>query len=560
MLSALRIRDLVLIENVALEFGAGLNVLTGETGAGKSILLDALGLAAGARAGTRSSVRSGVSQGSATAVFDLPAGHGVRVMIGTNGFAADGEVILRRSIAADGRTRAFLNDEPIGVALLRDLGSELVEIHGQADDRGLFDSVTHRRLLDAFGGHTALADETVACFQTLQRLRAEAEELRRAAEAASRDADFLRHAVSELSALAPEAGEEASLAGERALLMNASRIAEDISSSSECLSGDKGAQNALASALKRLARLHPEARARAKMAEAALDQAFALTEEARRELDALLSQLEVDAGLLEKKEERLFALRAAGRKYAVKPDELPRILAEYQTKLESISDDDARLKQFGAAVAHAHDEYLEAAHLLSAARRKAAETLEKAVARELGPLKLGHARFRVALESLGDEGNASGLERVSFEVATLDGAPFGPLVKIASGGELARFSLALKVALSEASPPAALVFDEVDRGVGGAVADAVGERLQRLARSTQVLLVTHSPQVAARAERHFCIVRARDRTQVEILSDEARVDEIARMLSGANVTEEARAAARRLLAEARAPQKTRKRV
>lgn len=560
MLSALKIRDLILIEDVALEFGSGLNVLTGETGAGKSILLDALGLATGARAGGRSSVRSGAAQSSATAVFDLPARHEARALIQGNGFAADGEIILRRTIGADGRTRAFLNDEPIGVALLRDVGSELVEIHGQVDDRGLFDSATHRRLLDAFGGHTALADEVGTRFRALERLRAEADELRTAAEAASRDADFLRHAVDELSGLAPEAGEEASLASERALLMNASRIAEDITSASEFLSGDKGAETTLASALKRLARLHPEARTRAKAAESALDQAFALTEEARRELDALLSQLQVDAGLLERKEERLFALRAAARKHAVKPDELPRILVEYQTKLDAISNSDAKLEQLGVAAAKARDDCLEAARLLSAARRAAAEKLEKAVARELGPLKLGHARFRVALEPLGEDGNASGLERVGFEVATLEASPFGPLVKIASGGELARFSLALKVALAEASPPAALVFDEVDRGVGGAVADAVGERLQHVARSTQVLLVTHSPQVAARADRHFRIIRARDRTQVEILSDEARVDEIARMLSGASVTDEARAAARRLLAEARAPEKKRKRA
>ena len=559
MLATLKIRDLVLIEDVALEFSGGLNVLTGETGAGKSILLDALGLAAGARAGARSSVRSGAAQGSAAAVFDLPPRHEARTLIQTNGFTTDGEIILRRTIAADGRTRAFLNDEPIGVGLLRDLGSELVEIHGQTDDRGLFDSATHRRLLDVFGGHAELAAEVSERFHALERLRGEMDELRRAAEAASRDAEFLRQAVNELSTLAPEAGEEARLAGERALLMNASRIAEDISSTSESLSGERGAEPALAGALKRLSRLHPEARARVKEAEAALEQAFALTEEARRTLDALLSQLDVDAGLLERKEERLFGLRAAARKYAVQPDDLPRLVAEYQSKLDSISGGDARLKQAAAAVEAARNNYLASAARLSAARKRAAKNLETAVARELQPLKLGHARFRVALEPQ-DQETANGLERVNFEVATIEGAAFGPLVKIASGGELARFSLALKVALAEASPPAALVFDEVDRGVGGAVADAVGERLQRLARATQVLLVTHSPQVAARAERHFRITRTRERTRVDILSDEARVEEIARMLAGASVTEEARAAARRLLAEARTPQKTRKRA
>ena len=560
MLATLKIRDLVLIEDVALDFAGGLNVLTGETGAGKSILLDALGLATGSRAGMRSSVRGSAAQGSATAMFDLPARHEARTLIAENGFAVDGEVILRRVLSGDGRTRAFLNDEPIGVALLRELGSELVEIHGQADDRGLFDNATHRRLLDAFGGHATLAGEVAIKHQALERLGAEVDALRKSAEAASRETEFLRHAVDELFALAPEEREEARLADERALLLNASRIAEDISSAIGLLSGDKGAESALATALKRLARLPAEARERIRVAEATLDQAFALTEDARRELEALLSQLEVDANSLERKEERLFSLRAAARKYAVHPDALPRLLADYQAKLDSASNGDARLKLLSVEVAHARDNYREVAQRLSAVRQAAAQKLEKAVARELAPLKLGHARFRVMLELLGGEENANGLERVSFEVATVEGASFGPLAKIASGGELARFSLALKVALSETSPPAALVFDEVDRGVGGAVADAVGERLQRLARSTQVLLVTHSPQVAARAESHFRITRSRDRTQVELLSPEARVEEIARMLAGASITEEARAAARRLLTEANPPPKSRKRA
>jgi len=556
MLATLKIRDLVLIEDVSLDFAGGLNVLTGETGAGKSILLDALGLATGTRAGARSSVRSGAAQGSATAIFDLPEQHEARALIADNGFAVDGEVILRRVLSGDGRTRAFLNDEPIGVALLRDLGSDLVEIHGQSDDRGLFDSATHRVLLDTFGGHAALAAEVAVKYQNLEDLRAEIDELRRTAEAVSREAEFLRHAVDELSALAPQEGEEAQLANERALLMNASRIAEDISTACELLSGSKGAESALATAMKRLARLPPEARARVQAVEAALDQAFALTEDARRELDALTSQVRIDANSLERKEERLFGLRAAARKYAVQADALPRLLAECQAKLNTVSGGDAKLKSLSAAAAHARDNYLEAARRLSAARRIAAEKLEKAVARELAPLKLGHAKFRATLEPLGEDGNANGLERVSFEVATVEGAGFGPLAKIASGGELARFSLALKVALAETSPPAALVFDEVDRGVGGAVADAVGERLQRVARSTQVLLVTHSPQVAARAERHFRITRTRDRTRVELLSEAERVEELARMLAGAAVTEEARAAARRLLAEAHIAAKT----
>ncbi|MGH6889781.1 MAG: DNA repair protein RecN [Rhizomicrobium sp.] len=560
MLASLNIRDLVLIEDVSLAFSNGLNALTGETGAGKSILLDALGLATGARTGTRSSVRNGEQQGSATAVFELPPRHDAMGLIEANGFAADGEIILRRTLAVEGRTRAFLNDAPIGVAFLRDLGSTLVEIHGQSDDRGLFDGATHRKLLDAFGDHLALALDVTNKYREWEALQAEAGALARTAEATAREAEFLRHAAEELSALVPEKGEETRLAGERALLLNASRIAEEISAALALLAGDRSAESALAGALKRLSRLHPEARLRAKGAESALDQAFTLTEEARHDLEGLLSQLDLDAGLLERKEERLFALRAAARKYGVQSDALGTLLEEYHAKLDTISGGGAKLKSLSAEVARARDEFRAAARRLSEARERAAEKLGNAVARELVPLRLGHARFRVALEPLGEEAGAQGAERVRFEVATVEGASFGPLAKIASGGELARFSLALKVALAEASPPAALVFDEVDRGVGGAVADAVGVRLQRLARGTQVLLVTHSPQVAARAERHFRIARARDRTTVELLGEEARVEEVARMLSGANVSAEARAAARRLLAEARTPKKARTRA
>ncbi|HEY1613503.1 MAG TPA: DNA repair protein RecN [Rhizomicrobium sp.] len=560
MLATLRIRDLVLIEDVSLDFAGGLNVLTGETGAGKSILLDALGLASGARAGGRSNVRSGAAQGSAIAVFDLPPAHEARTLLADNGFVSDGEIILRRVLAKDGRTRAFVNDEPIGVALLRELGGGLVEIHGQADDRGLFDTATHRRLLDEFGSHQTLARDVVEKHAAREQARREAEALSRAVQAAAQENEYLQHAVKDLSELAPVEGEEAALANERALLLNAGRVAEDIAAVIDLLCGDKGAEGALAGALKRLGRLAPEAHLRAKAAEASIDQAFALAEDARRELDSVLSQLETDAGLLERKEERLFALRAAARKYSVKPEALQTLLADYQAKLGAIVGGDAALRRAEAETARLQAAYLQSARQLSAARLAAAKRLEAAVQSELAPLKLGHAKFRVALEPQDEAGNAFGLEIVRFEIATVEGAEFGTLTKIASGGELARFALALKVALSEAAPPAALVFDEVDRGVGGAVADAVGERLQRVARSTQVLLVTHSPQVAARAERHFRITRKGDATRVECLAEEARVEELARMLSGAAVTEEARAAARRLLAEAREPKKSRKRA
>ena len=559
MLAALSVRDIVLIEAATLEFAAGLNVLTGETGAGKSILLDALGLAAGGRGGGRASVRPGASQGSATALFEPAAGHPARALLADQSIPGEGEIVLRRTLAADGRTRAYVNDEPVGVAFLKDLGAALLEVHGQSDDRGLFDTATHRALLDAFGGHEALAAEVVKQFSAYDSARIAAEDLKRSQAIAAADADYIKQAVDELAALDPNSGEEESLASERALLMNAARIAEDIAAASDLLSGERGAEAGLAGALKRLSRMSEEAKKAAAAAETALEQAFALAEEGRRERDALLSRLDVDAGELDRKEERLFALRAAARKYGVKPDGLASVLADFRAKLDALDLSGSKLKEAEAAAKAALAAFQAAAKKLSEARRTASRDLEKAVAGELTPLKLGHARFRVSFAEC--EPSALGLERVAFEVATVEGAGFGPLTKIASGGELARFSLAIKVVLAQAAPPAALVFDEVDRGVGGAVADAVGLRLQKLAQSTQVLLVTHSPQVAARAERHFRILRKGDKTIVVQLDDEERLEEVARMLSGAAVTEEARAAARRLIAEAQAmPKKSRKRA
>ena len=556
MLSALTIRDIVLIEQAALEFAPGLNVLTGETGAGKSILLDSLGLAVGNRG--RASVRAGATTGIATAVFDPVASHPARALLAAQDMDGDGEIVLRRSLAADGKSRAFVNDQAVGVGLLKDLGGLLLEVHGQQDDRGLFDTATHRLLLDTFGG-LDLAPVAKA-YAALATAKARLEELQAMAARAAAEADFTRAAARELSDFAPEAGEEDRLAATRALMMNASKLGEEISAASDALSGDRGAETQLAQALKKLSRLTPEARPLTQAAETALEQAYALAEEARRELDSLLTRLDTDTGALDKAEERLFALRALARKYGVLPDALPGLAEEYRAKEETLSSGGSQIKKAEGLVAAAQADYAKAADILSKSRALAAHKLEAAVAAELVPLKLGHAKFRATLETL-PEGNATGAERVLFEIATVEGAPFGSLSKIASGGELARFSLALKVALAGASSPAAMVFDEVDRGVGGAVADAVGERLQRLAENTQVLLVTHSPQVAARAARHFRISRAKDKTKIEMLTDDERLEEIARMLSGANVTEEARAAARRLMAEAAVPlKKQRKRA
>jgi DNA repair protein RecN (Recombination protein N) len=564
VLATLTIRDIVLIEQAALEFAPGLNVLTGETGAGKSILLDSLGLAVGGRG--RASVRAGASQGSATAVFEPQKNHPARALLAAQAMEAGGEIVMRRTLAADGRSRAFINDEAVGVGLLKDLGGLLLEVHGQQDDRGLFDTATHRVLLDGFGGLNGEAQTVAGLFGELSAARAALDALKALAERAQAEADYVRAAATELSDFDPLVGEEEKLAGERALMQNASRIAEDVSSALESLSGERGAETGLAQALKKLSRMNEEARRIAAPAETALEQAYALAEEARRELDSLLSRLDTDTNALEKAEERLFALRALARKYGVSTDALPGVRDEFVAKQDALVTGGSQIMKAQAKVTAARDAYLVTARKLSKAREGAARKLEAAVAGELTPLKLGHAKFRVAMDRLDDEqGVAAGLEKIAFEIATVEGAAFGGLAKIASGGELARFSLALKVALAQVSSPAAMVFDEVDRGVGGAVADAVGERLQRLAQTTQVLLVTHSPQVAARAARHFRISRAKDKTKIELLDDTERLEEIARMLSGANVTEEARAAAKRLMAEALvskvgAPKKTRKRA
>jgi len=551
MLAALTVRDIVLIETAALEFAPGLNVLTGETGAGKSILLDALGLAAGGRGGGRASVRPGASHGSATAVFEPPKGNPAFGLLAEQAIPVEGEIVLRRTISQDGRTRAFINDEPVGVALLRDAGAALLEVHGQADDRGLFDIATHRGLLDAFAGHDPLLRETALAFAAFDGARKALADLKAEAAAAAADADYIKHAADELTALGPEEGEESRLAAERALLQNATRIAEDVVAAADLLNGDRGAANSISNALKRLSRMNEAARQAAASAETALDQAYNAVEDARRELEALQSRLDIEPGQLEKVEDRIHDLRSAARKYGVPSDGLVKLAADFRFKRDSLTGSGHQLKTAEAALTTAHTAYSAAARKLTKSRTDAARRLESAVAGELMPLKLGHAKFRVTLEP--QDESASGVERVAFEVATVEGAAFGSLAKIASGGELARFSLALKVALAEATPPAALVFDEVDRGVGGAVADAVGERLQRLAQTTQVLLVTHAPQVAARAERHFRIIRSGDKTRVVLLDDDARLEEVARMLSGATVTGEARAAARRLLDEARQP-------
>jgi len=551
MLTALAIRDVVLIEALDLEFGGGLGVLTGETGAGKSILLDALGLALGARADS-GLVRQGATQAVVTAIFDTPHADGpIAALLAGNGFDVEpGEpLIVRRIVKADGGSRGFVNDQPASAGLLRDLAQYLVEVHGQHDDRGLLAPAGHRALLDAFG--RCRASGVAGAHRAWRDAEQALADARAQVDAAARDRDYLEHAVGELRQLAPEPGEEEQLADRRRTMQRAEKIADDMTSLDDWLGGSDGGLAQLrqaARALERIADAHPA------LAEAlaAVDRAIndgALAEEsiadARR---ALL----FDPQALEEDEARLFDLRAMARKHRVQPDELAALTEQMTARLATIEAGEEGLAALSAQVAATRAAYDAAADALSVERHAAAERLDRAVASELAPLKLDAARFRTVVAPLGEEQwGAGGKDRVEFEISTNPGAPFAALTKIASGGELSRFILALKVALAEEGGAATMVFDEIDRGVGGAVASAIGERLARLADRTQVLVVTHSPQVAARGERHFFIAKSSDgivtRTGVHALDARERREEIARMLSGATVTDEARAQADRLL-------------
>ncbi|QUT07035.1 DNA repair protein RecN [Sphingobium phenoxybenzoativorans] len=551
MLTNLSIRNVVLIEALDLEFGPGLGVLTGETGAGKSILLDSLGLALGQRADS-GLVRQGEAQASVTATFaEPPADHPARVALTGNEIDLEpGEpLIIRRTLKADGGSRAFINDQPCSAALLREIGGMLVEIHGQHDDRGLLNPRGHRALLDIFGkcdsavvgaAHTAWRAAEAALAQALAEV-----------EGAARDRDYLDHAVGELAAFAPEPGEEATLAGERADMQKGARLTEDLSALSDLFDGSEGGLARLRQAGRRLDRIAAEHPLLAE-ALAALDRAVIEASEAEEKLAAAGEALSFDPARLDTIETRLFDLRALARKHQVQPDDLAALMQEMRGKLERIDAGEEGLAALENDLAAKAAAYCTAAAALTEQRKAAAARLDAAVAGELAPLKLDAARFRTYVEALDEAAwGPHGADRVEFEISTNPGAPFAPLVKIASGGELSRFILALKVALAEEGGADTMIFDEIDRGVGGAVASAIGERLARLARHTQLLVVTHSPQVAARGAGHMLIAKSSEgtvtRTGVHALDDGARREEIARMLSGAEITAEARAQAGRLL-------------
>ncbi|HEX9964560.1 MAG TPA: DNA repair protein RecN [Allosphingosinicella sp.] len=550
MLTGLSIRDVVLIESLDLEFGAGLGVLTGETGAGKSILLDALGLALGARADS-GLVRQGQAQAVVTVSFDLPGDHPARHLLRDNGLEGEpGEpLVVRRIVRADGGSRALVNDQSASVALVRELGALLVEVHGQHDDRGLLNPRGHRALLDSFGRIDSAAAEQA------WRVWAEAEAaLARARddlEIAVRDREWLEHNVAELRKLAPEAGEEESLAGRRADMQKGARLAEDIAAIDHLLDGSEGGLSLVRQAARRLDRIAGEHELLAAALEA-MDRALVEASEAEDRLAAAAAALAFDPARLEEAETRLFEIRAVARKHRVDADALPALTETLAAKLESLEAGERSLAMLERRVAESRSAYESEAGRLTALRAAAAGRLEEAVERELAPLKLDSARFRTRIEPLAEgQWGGRGKDRVEFEVSTNPGAPFAPLTKIASGGELARFILALKVALAERGDARTMIFDEIDRGVGGAVASAVGERLHRLAQGAQLLIVTHSPQVAARGTRHLLIEKSHEglvtRTSVQALDEGRRREEIARMLSGAQVTDEARAQAVRLL-------------
>ncbi|HEV7232667.1 MAG TPA: DNA repair protein RecN [Sphingorhabdus sp.] len=549
MLTGLSIRDVVLIEALDIEFANGLGVLTGETGAGKSILLDALGLVLGARADS-GLVRGGADRAQVTASFDTPPS--VTALLADNDIEIDaGEpLIIRRSVKADGGSKAFINDQPCSAALLRDVGACLVEIHGQHDDRGLLNPRGHRALLDAFGRCNAAG--VADAFADWQDAKARLDAAREALDNAARDRDYLEHAVAELRKFAPEVGEEEQLAGERADMQKGERIADDLKLVIEAFEGSNSGLAQLRSAARRLDRLAGDHRLLAE-ALTALDRAVIEASEAEDKLNATTLALTFDPARLEDIEVRLFDLRALARKHGVQPDALAALSDELAAKLGAIEAGGEGLAKLEAEVAAKHGDYVDAATALSEARKTAAVKLDAAVKAELAPLKLDAAQFRTEVERQAEERwSANGMDRVEYLISTNPGAPFAPLTKIASGGELSRFILALKVALAEEGGAATIIFDEIDRGVGGAVAAAIGERLARLAGDgKQLLAVTHSPQVAAKGRAHYFIAKSSEgtvtRTGVTILDAEARRQEIARMLSGAEVTDEARAQAERLL-------------
>ena len=555
MLVELAIRDIVLIDRLSLGFTEGMSVLTGETGAGKSILLDAFALALGAR-GDGSLVRHGEAQGQVTAVFAVASDHPALALLKQHDISHDGDIILRRIQMADGRTRALVNDQAVSVQVLKALGETLVEIHGQHDDRALADPARHRDLLDEFGQNQDLVAtvQRTAAVWTKARHALETHEAR--VEAIRKEGDYLRHALNELEKLAPEPGEESELAARRQTMMASEKVASDVYEAVDALSGDGSPIPLLSAVMRRLQRREREASALVKPSLEALDTALDAVEQVRQRLEEARRQTDFNPKELEQVEERLFALRAAGRKYDVPVDDLAALAVRYADDLSMIDAGEHDLIRLRQELEAAEADYVVTARALSEARKRSAQALEAVVVEELPPLKLERARFVVMIDSDETTRHAAGFDKVEFWVETNPGTKPGPMMKVASGGELSRFMLALKVCLADRGSAPTLVFDEIDTGVGGAVADAIGQRLSRLASGVQVLAVTHAPQVAARAGAHFLIAKdltemGHVATSVTPLQNTPRLEEVARMLAGDSITKEARAAARSLLERAK---------
>jgi len=548
MLVQLSIRDIVLIDRLDLTFAEGLSVLTGETGAGKSILLDATSLALGAR-GDAALVRHGQDQGQVTAVFDVPLDHPARRIAAEADIDTEGDLILRRIQLADGRTRAFVNDQAASVQVLRAIGAALVEIHGQHADRALMEPDAHRALVDAYGGLGAEVAAVRAAWRGWREAARAVDEAKERLAKARADGDFLRHSVEELAKLKPEAGEETDLAARRQSMMASEKIASDLAEALDVLTGPASAVPSLAAAWRRLERRAAQAPALVEPIVKAFGEALDRIEDARVAVEAAQRASEFDPRELERIEERLFSLRAASRKYAVPVDGLAELAARYVADVAALDAGEDRLVALEKAATQAGAAYGKAAAALSAKRKAAAKRLDAAVNAELGPLKLDRARFMTEIAE--DGSGAEGTDRAEFWVQTNPGTRPGPMMKVASGGELSRFMLALKVVLADQGSAPTLVFDEIDTGVGGAVADAIGQRLARLGSKVQVLSVTHAPQVAARATRHYLIAKEtagqKVATRVKPLGYDLRREELARMLAGETITDEARAAAEKLL-------------
>ena len=557
MLSGLSVRNVVLIESLDLDFDRGLSALTGETGAGKSILLDALGMATGARS-DRGLVRSGTNKAQCTASFELSNDHPAWAILTDREIEFDvtEDLTLRRTVNSDGRSRAFVNDQPVSVKLLSQLGSILLEVHGQHDGRGLLDASTHISLLDQFGGYQKQLDNVRTAFAARQETRRELESLLSLQAKAGEDREFLEHAIAELDRLDPREGEDEKLAQERRFLQGAEGALSELTAAQNALGEDGAFEARLSAALAGIERLRAKfgegetaATRSLNSASEALERAMLETQEAREAVSAAAQNFDVEPGRLETAEKRLFSLRAAARKYDVPVNELAQKRAGFAAELTAIESVVMNIETARKRADDAKAQYDKACAHLTEARRKAAKTLDTAVAVELPPLKMERAQFKTDIMQTSE--SASGVDQIRFLVSTNPGTAIGPLDKIASGGEMARFALAIKVALAGQNN-AVMVFDEVDQGVGGAVAVAVGKRLARLSEHAQVFTVTHSPQVAACADNQFRIEKSSkgDTTTSSVtpILDADREEEIARMLAGETITQEARAAARQLMA------------